>query len=199
MRRALLLLLLIWIPVSVSFAQDVYAPRLLESLGLDQSQIEEIQKIQSDTASSLRRFQADQAIKKAELARLLLEESPDLRKVEQNLRDTAEIEVQMRMVEIKREIQIRSIVGVEEWTRLLSAARVQRETEAGATAMNQALERLRNLEQSLDDQQRRIAEQLQRNRDVLVDPEIRERFQRLQQEFTELQQALREQLQEQRQ
>lgn len=189
MRRQLLALLLTVISAACALAQQAYNSRLLESLGVTERQVEEIVERQEETAASLRRLQADQEIKKAELARMLIEDEPDMRQVERNLRDAAEIEVQIRMLEIRREIGIRSIVGMEVWTRLMAAARIQRAAavQQGAEAASRGGEP----QQTFAEQQRRMAE-LQEQRELLQDPEIRELYQRLQEGFGELQRLVRE-------
>jgi hypothetical protein len=174
-------------------ANSFYTQRALELIGLEQNEISQILRIQEEAASEIRSHQADQDIKKAELARLLLEEDPNMRLVERNLRETASIEVEIRMVEIRREYAIRSIVGTDRWARILQTIRARRD-QAATDAAQAASAQLQQLQQALAEKQRQLTDLLQNNRDVLSDEEVRRQFQELQQQYQELQRLIRERL-----
>ena len=66
---------------------QVYTQRGLELVGLAPDEVQEILRIDQEAGAEIRRYRADQEIKKAELARLLLDEDPSMRLVERNLRE----------------------------------------------------------------------------------------------------------------
>jgi len=160
----------------LAFAQQpaipqMYTQRGLELLGLAPDEIQEILLIQEGAAAEIRRHRADQEIRKAELARLLLDEDPNMRLVERNLRGAADTEVEIRMVEIRREIAIRQIVGTERWARIVQALRARRDQIANE-----------------------LTDLIQNRRDDFSDEDIRRQFQDLQQQYLELQRLIRERL-----
>ncbi len=184
---------------SLAFSQQpttspAYTQRGLELIGLTPDEIQQILLLQEEASAGIVRYRADQGIKKAELARLLLDEDPNMRLVERNLREAAEIEVEIRMIEIKREIAIRQIVGAERWARIVQAVRARRDQIAGDTA-EQASQRLRQLQQAIAEKQRELTDLVQNRRnEVLSDEDIRRQYQELQQLYLELQRVIREQL-----
>ncbi|MCK4515015.1 MAG: hypothetical protein KAU31_07140 [Spirochaetaceae bacterium] len=171
-----------------------YTQRALELLGLTPDEIQEILQIQEEASVEIRRHRADQEIKKAELARLLLDEDPNMRLVERNLREAAEIEVAIRMVEIRREVAVRQIVGTERWARIVQALRARRDQIANDAA-EQTSQRLREMQQAIAEKQRELTDLVQNRRnEVLSDEDIRRQYQELQQLYLELQRVIRERL-----
>ena len=197
MKRLLALTALILL-TGMAFAQQpatpqMYTQRGLELLGLAPDEIQEILLIQEGAAAEIRRHRADQEIKKAELARLLLDEEPNMRLVERNLREAAATEVEIRMVEIRREIAIRQIVGTERWARIIQALRARRDQIANEMT-DQASQRLRELQEAITQKQRELTDLIQNRRDDFSDEDIRRQFQDLQQQYLELQRLIRERL-----
>ncbi len=173
---------------------QVYTQRGLEILGLAPDEIQQILRIDQEASAEIRRHRADQEIKKAELARLLLDEAPNMRLVERNLREAAEIEVDIRMVEIRREIAVRQIVGTERWARIIQALRARRDQIANDMS-EQASRRLQELQQAIAEKQRELTDLVQNRRnEVLSDEDIRRQYQELQQLYLELQRVIRERL-----
>ena len=198
MKRLIALTALILI-TGVSFAQQnpassAYTQRGLELLGLASDEIQEILQIQEEANAQIVRHRADQGIKKAELARLLLDEDPNMRLVERNLREAAEIEVDIRMVEIRREVAVRQIVGTERWARIARAIRARRDQIANDAA-EQTMQKLRELQQAITEKQRELTALIQnRGGEVLSNEDIRRQYQELQQLYLELQRVIRERL-----
>jgi len=182
----------------LAFAQQpaipqMYTQRGLEFLGLAPDEIQEILLIQGEATVEIRRHRADQEIRKAELARLLLDEDPNMRLVERNLRGAADTEVEIRMVEIRREIAIRQIVGTERWAQIVQALRARRDQIANEMT-DQASQRLRELKEAITQKQRELTDLIQNRRDDFSDEDIRRQFQDLQQQYLELQRLIRERL-----
>lgn len=197
MNRILVALVLV-IVATTAFAQQasdarVYNERGLQLLGLSPDEIRQVLRIQNEAAEEIRRHRADQEIKKAELARLLLDENPNMRLIERNLRDSADIEVDIRMVEIRREIEIRGVIGTERWARLVQALR-ERSRETAETVTAEAAQQLRQLQRAITEKQRELQELVQGGGGGVVDDEVREQFRELQLQYQELQQMIRDRL-----
>ena len=150
MKRLLAPILVLLAAASV-FGQASYDPQLLQSLELEDREIAAIMRVQHEHAVAVRPLQADLNIEQAELARLLIDDNPSIRRIEANLRASAEIEVQIRMLEIQRELSIRRIIGTERWTRLVQAARAR--TAPGPDTFPRLQERLGAVGQALAEQQ----------------------------------------------
>lgn len=196
MKKLILFLLMFGTIFTVSSQQlssPPYTQRALELLGLDESEIDQILEIQETSASDIRRLNAELEIRKAELARLLLDEEPNMRLVERNLRSTADVEVEIRMTEIRREVEIRKIVGTDRWARIVQALRQRREELARETG-EIANEQIRALQRTITEKQREIAELIRSGRSALTDEEVRRQFLELQRQYQELQRIIRERL-----
>lgn len=198
MKRLIGATALVFISV-IAFAQQpataqVYTRRGLELVGLAPDEIQEVLRIDQDAAVEIRRYRADQEIKKAELARLLLDEAPNMRLVERNLREAADIEVEIRLVEIRRELVVRRIVGTDQWAHIVQAVRARRDQIANDVT-EQATRRLRELQQAITEKQREMTELIQNRREEgLSDEGIRRQYQELQQLYLQLQRVIRERL-----
>jgi len=173
---------------------QVYTQRGLELVGLAPDETQEILRIDQESAAEIRRLRADQEIKKAELARLLLDEEPNMRLVERNLREAADTEVDIRMVEIRRELAVRQIVGTDRWARIVRAVRARRD-QITRDVTEQASARLQDVQQTIAEKQRELTELFQNRRtEVLSEEDVRQRYQELQQLYVELQRLIRERL-----
>lgn len=193
MRRTAIVIVLA-LATSLAGAQELYSPAALRALGLDNEQISRIAEISRDAATEIRVDQAELSVKKAELARLLLEEDPNRRQIERNLRDTAEIEVRIRMREIERELEIRDVVGTERWTRMMQAVRARRETASSGDPGEQVRERLAAIGRALEERQEQIQRSLGERGELADDEAIREQLEELRQGYLELQELIRERL-----
>jgi hypothetical protein len=201
MKRAIVVLMLFLVGVTVS-AQELYTEAILERFGLEEAEIERIIAFEQQTAEGIRVHEADLNIKKAELARLLLDEEPNMRLVRRNLEETAAIEVQIRLLEIQRELSIRRVVGTDEWARIVQLLRLRREEQEMRRLMEQAgipdevEAELRQLEERIRDRQEELNRMIAEFREQLQTPEFRERFQQLEEDVNRLQQAVEERLHE---
>jgi len=180
-------------------AQEPYSEGLLKNLGLENEAIEEIQEIQRESAADIRLKRAELEVRKAELARLLVDDDPSLRAIERNLRDTAGIEVEVRMLEIERELAIREVVGTDRWTRIarkLVARRAAeaREGVARSEMARQLRERLATLERAIDRRQEEVRRALEDREELVEDEDIRRQFDLLREEYRELRELIRDRL-----
>jgi hypothetical protein len=188
---ALIVATLVLLMAGFASAQSIYNERVLRAIGLDDDEVSSILEVDERVSADIRRYQADREIKQAELARLLLDESPNMRQVERNLRDAAEIEVQIRLLEIERELAIREVVGADRWSSIIQTIRARRDEVAEQTAAQAAAlrERMSRIQQELAARQREILRQLESG-GAEAEDRVREELQEIQQRFRELQELM---------
>ncbi len=186
MKRVFVPILLLITATSV-VAQAGYDPQLLRSLDLEEREIAAIMRVQREHALAVRPLQADLNIEQAELARLLIDENPSIRRIEANLRTSAEIEVQIRLLEIQRELAIRRVIGTDRWTRLVQAARARSVEASGAFPRIQ--ERLGAVGQALAEQQRLLQRAIEEAGDDASE-ELREQLLALRELYRQIQETL---------
>ncbi len=158
MRKYLCVLGLLLAAMSAG-AQNTYEPETLRGLGLNDAEIDGIREIVQDVQPANARLMAELNIKKAELARLLVDENPNQRQIERNLRESAEIEVQLRMIEIRRELAIREVIGTDRWTAILRAVRTRNRLVTPQEA-REIIESLTRAQSAFRERQEEIARRL---------------------------------------
>lgn len=197
-RRSVMIVLLVLAAAALT-AQEPYPEGLLDRLGLEGEEIERVREIQRQSATDLRVKRAELEVRKAELARLLVEDDPSMRAIERNLRETADVEVEVRKLEIERELAIREIVGTDRWTRITGALLARRTAEARADVARSQLagtvrDRLRMLEQTIERRQEDVRRALESREEMEENEDIRRQFELLREEYRELQELIRERL-----
>ncbi|MFW6292625.1 MAG: hypothetical protein ACOC7V_09885 [Spirochaetota bacterium] len=197
-RRSVMIVLLVLAAAALA-AQEPYPEGLLDRLGLEGEEIERVREIQRQSATDLRVKRAELEVRKAELARLLVEDDPSMRAIERNLRETADVEVEVRKLEIERELAIREIVGTDRWTRITGALLARRTAEARADVARSQLagtvrDRLRMLEQTIERRQEDVRRALESREEMEENEDIRRQFELLREEYRELQELIRERL-----
>lgn len=170
--------------------------RLLGELSdIDEETMDQVVEIRNKADEEIRKAKSEIDIVKARIQRLLLDDDPDLEKIEELLREAAEWEVSVRMAEIERDVSIRKLLGDNAWARLLQSRRILSEAqrmrmEAATRERFEILEkqllnrekeffqrRLEELEERLEDSGSEAAERIERLRREL-DRELRERRER---------------------
>jgi hypothetical protein len=125
MRKIPVLALLLLTTVVVS-AQRFDNPQIYERLELSTRQIERIEEVQRREDRVVREAQAELNVYKAQLERLLIDVEVDLRQAEKILRDTMEWKLKSEMAEIRRRVEVRKIMGEENWEEFLRMMRALR-------------------------------------------------------------------------
>ena len=109
---------------------------ILGKLGFSDREIGEVLKIYEDARKSMEKYRAEIDVDRARLRKLLLSSDADMKEVEKLLRDSMDWEFKMRMAQIKRELEVRKLVGDKKWVRLVRFLRNMREREIrGGTFM----------------------------------------------------------------
>jgi hypothetical protein len=118
MKRIIVALGVIALAASLAGAQEVARTQLVKRFGLTEQQAEKFVAIYADSAVELARARAEINVQKALLARLLLDADAGDREVEKVLRQALEAELQVRMIQIRRELAARKLIGDRRWIQL---------------------------------------------------------------------------------
>lgn len=132
---------------------------LVKRLGLTERQAEQFVAIYTDSAVELAKARAEVNVQKALLAKLLLDVDASEREVEKVLRQAVEAEVQVRMVQIRRELAARKLIGDRRWIQLRELLKRLANQKARAAA-REALSRPAADEEALDANDQRLLQQL---------------------------------------
>ena len=121
MKRLMLLLFLGLLAVGFSYAQDWDDPELLQRLDLDEQQVQKIREIFEETEKEIRQARLEIDVLRAQLRKLLFEEQVDMRDVERMLRQSLEWELKERMAQIRRQVELRKLLGDAKYARMSQA------------------------------------------------------------------------------
>jgi hypothetical protein len=195
MKRAATLLILgafLVLGSALVHSQQLYERESLDRLGLTEEESQLVMQTVRDSAAAAARLSAELNIKKAELARLLLDDDPNERQIERVLRESAEIEVELRMLEIRRELAIRDIVGTERWTAILRNLRNRPNVSSSPTAL-EVLERIQSIQSEFRNRQSQLIERLRTGNNPELAEAITDQLRRIEQQYRELVETLRRQ------
>jgi hypothetical protein len=126
MKKLLMIFVLTLLAVGFTYSQDWDNPQLLERLGLDEEEAEQIREIFEKTEREIREARIEIDILKAQLRKLLFEEQVNMREVERQLRQSLEWELKERMAHIQRQTQLRELLGDAKYARLVETIERQR-------------------------------------------------------------------------
>jgi Spy/CpxP family protein refolding chaperone len=127
MKRIPVTALFLLFGAGLAFSLDGIEAPLLERLGIPQEDIERIEEIRYDAQKTVRAAQAELEIYRARLKKLLLDAQADLREVEALLREAMSWELKIRLTQIEQELQIRRLLGEENWDKLVRALRARKQ------------------------------------------------------------------------
>jgi G:T/U-mismatch repair DNA glycosylase len=163
MKRTIIIAVFL-LTAALLFAQD-YEEKFLKNQGLTDDQIAKLSAIQEQSRDDIQKARAEINVAKARLAQLLLAGNPDMSQVEKTVREAGDLEVRIKMTQIRQEIAIRKLLGDTKWRELTKALR-QKKAAAEAAAekktagrnlskdeREKALQLLKELRQTLGDSQ----------------------------------------------
>lgn len=160
MRRIIVIAGLLAFAASAAGSQEAALQGLLvKRLGLSERQAEQFVAIYLDSAVELAKARAEVNVQKALLAKLLLDVDASEREVEKVLRQAVEAEVQVRMVQIRRELAARKLIGDRRWIQLRELLKRLAAQKARAAARD-ALSRQDADEEALDANDQKLLQQL---------------------------------------
>jgi hypothetical protein len=123
MKRFIVVLGILVLAVSSASAQDSAKTVLVKRFDLTDKQADKLIAIYVDSRPGLRKAQAEVNVQKAVLAKLLLDADANMREVEKVLRQAMEAELQVRMIQVQRELDARKLIGDRRWTKLRDVMR----------------------------------------------------------------------------
>jgi Spy/CpxP family protein refolding chaperone len=126
MKRKMVAALLLALAAGAAFAQTDEDRRLWQKLGLNDQQIGQVREIFERADKVVRESRAEIDVLKAELRRALLREPVDMAQVEKQLRSGLEWEYRLRLAQIRRQVDLRHLLGDETYARLMQALRDRR-------------------------------------------------------------------------
>ena len=121
MNRLMLLCVLVLVAAGAAYSQDWDNPELLERLGLEEAQMEKIRGIFEETEKLIREARLEIDILRAQLKKLLFQEQVNMREVERLLRQSLDWELKERMAQIRRQVELRELLGDGRYARLIEA------------------------------------------------------------------------------
>jgi hypothetical protein len=133
--------------VGFSYGQGWDNSEVLERLDLDEEEVEKIREIFEETEREIREARLEIDVIRAQLRKLLFEEQVDMREVERMLRRSLDWELKERMAQIRRQVELRELLGDAKYARMV-----------------QALEKRRMLQEQQERRLREEAERAERSR-----------------------------------
>jgi hypothetical protein len=133
--------------VAFSFGQDWDNPEVLERLDLDKQEVEKIGEIFERTEREIREARLEIEVLRAQLRKVLFAEQVNMREVERLLRQSLDWELKERMAQIRRQVELRELLGDTKYAR-----------------MTQAMERRRLMQEQQERRLREEAERAERGR-----------------------------------
>lgn len=90
-------------------------PVILEELSLSKEQKEKIKNIHFNNEKMAEEIKSKIKIKEIELREILLEEKPDIKKIENKIKEIGDLNTELRILKIRNFFQIKEILTKEQW------------------------------------------------------------------------------------
>ena len=129
MKKLIFIVVLGLLAGGFSYGQDWDNPEALGRLGLDQGQVEKIREIFEQTEREIREARVEIDVLRAQLRKLLFEEQVNMREVERLLRQSLDWELKERMAQIRRQVELRQLLGDAKYARMTQAEERRRLTQ----------------------------------------------------------------------
>ena len=142
MKRLIIFAVLGLLAAGFSYGQDWDDPEVLDRLDLKEDEVEKVREIFEETEREIREARLEIDVLRAQLRKLLFQEQVNMREVERMLRQSLDWELKERLAQIRRQVELRELLGDAKYARL-----------------TQVVERRRMLQQ---EQERRLREEPER-------------------------------------
>jgi len=119
MKRVVAFCIVIVVVSMAVWAQNFPEEALLKRLDIEEAEYDKILEINRSTQMTAQAAAAEQKILQARLEKLMLNPDPDMGEIEALLRESLEWKLKMELAHIKRSIEIRKILGEDQWLRFL--------------------------------------------------------------------------------
>lgn len=141
MKRVLLIVVLALLAVGLSYGQDWDNPEVLQRLDLDEEEAQRIREIFEETEREIRQARLEIDVLRAQLRKLLFEEQVNMREVERMLRQSLDWELKERMAQIRRQVELRELLGDDKYARMSQAVEKRRMQEEREKRLREDAER----------------------------------------------------------
>jgi hypothetical protein len=117
-KRLILLVVVGLLVAGFSYGQDWDNPEVLERLDLEEEEVEKIREIFERTEREIREARLEIDVLRAQLRKLLFQEQVNMREVERMLRQSLDWELKERLAQIRRQVELRELLGDAKYARL---------------------------------------------------------------------------------
>ena len=117
----------VFLAAAVSLFAQEYDQKLLKNQGLTDDQITKLTAIQNQGREEIQKARADANVLKARLTQLLVGSNVDMSQVEKVVKEAADLDVKIKLAQIRQEIAVRKLLGDATWNRLTKALRQKKE------------------------------------------------------------------------
>ena len=118
MKRPMFIVFLGLLTVAFSYGQDWDNPEVLKRLDLNEAEVEKVRDIFEQTEKDIREARLEIDVLRAQLRKLLFEEQVNMREVERILRQSLDWELKERMAQIRRQVELRQLLGDTKYARM---------------------------------------------------------------------------------
>jgi hypothetical protein len=121
-KRLLIFAVLGLLAVGFSYGQDWDNPEVLDRLDLKEDEVAKVREIFEETEREIREARLEIDVLRAQLRKLLFQEQVNMREVERLLRQSLDWEFKERMAQIRRQVELRELLGDAKYARMTQAA-----------------------------------------------------------------------------
>jgi hypothetical protein len=125
-KKLLVIVVLGLLAAGFAGGQDWDDPDLMKRLGLEEQQMEKIRELFEQTERQIRQARIEIDILKAELRKELFQEQVQMSEVERLLRRSLDWELKERMAQIRRQVELRTMLGDARYARLMERFETRR-------------------------------------------------------------------------
>ncbi len=111
--------MILLLAATIISAQDFLTEEIMTEIGMNQVQIRTVLKLQLETQQRMQIANAELGVLKAQLTRELVNNNPDMSKVEKIIGNTLKYRLQNEMDTIKLRVRLKEEVGEENWRKIL--------------------------------------------------------------------------------
>ena len=122
MKRLIIFAVLGLLAAGFSYGQDWDDPEVLDRLDLKEDEVKKVREIFEETEREIREARLEIDVLRAQLRKLLFQEQVNMREVERLLRQSLDWEFKERMAQIRRQVELRELLGDAKYARMTQAA-----------------------------------------------------------------------------
>lgn len=102
-------------PMHFPFQALIRETKLSEKLGLSKEQRDKIKEIVFDMEKKAENLRSQIRIKEIELKEIIMEDKPDLKKLESKIKEIGNLNTELRILKVKEFFEVKKILNEEQW------------------------------------------------------------------------------------